>query len=487
MMRLRDGRRYRYKEETPTNSRKSLPAPSPAGNDNTNKRKAIDSFPGQSENVVISNTSNTLVEESLYKTGFRRTKENLLTSTSASFKKDLPINIKERLLTSSPGALANNNFHKGDEINVQFLTSTPATATEEIYRNRTEEKSLSTPKVQKENKARSENKKEVSESIFRRRAMASHTLHYMSTEEKGGKINTNSSFVIDRLGTGSTAKIYGELKPKPSENDLVDFEVKPKPLENDVIDFGSSGVFLSSEHIKNTDLSEKISNFTQIKDSLEKKFSVYKGEDIVSRQESKQYNSIEFQTSASSVSSVETQLFHDMSLLETAKYFTSFFKSKEHKKNETYFYKLDGTFLSGSSFSDDEDHLNLYKATNHKKRSFFRQRRREWYLNQNPQSRFSFLRRIYVFYLRNLVKTTFKYLNKSTLLLVRLLTLLFGILLVKPMLITKSAICTIYCNVKKKLKLGTAPSSSSGYSSIFGMQQINRLVRNYDLLLLLLI
>ena len=486
MMRLRDGRRYRYKEETPTNSRKSLPAPSPAGNDQTNKRKAIDSFPRQSENVIISDTSNTLVEESLYKTGFRRTKENLLTSTSASFKKDLPINIKERLLTSSPGALA-NNFHKEDEINFQFHTSTPATATEEISRNRTEEKLLSTPKAQKENKSGSENKKEVSESIFRRRAMTSHTLHYMSTEEKGGKINTNSSFVIDRLGTGSTAKIYGELKPKSSENDLVDFEVKPKPLENDVIDFGSSGVFLSSEHIKNTDLSEKISNFTQIKDSLENKFSVYKGEDIVSRQDSKQYNSTEFQTSASSVSSVETQLFHDMSLLETAKYFTSFFKSEEHKKNETYFYKLDGTFLSRSSFSDDEDHLNLYKATNHKKRSFFRQRRREWYLNQNPHSRFSFLRRIYVFYIRNLVKTTFKYLNKSTVLLVRLLTLLFGILLVKPMLITKSAICTIYCNVRKKLKLGTGPSSSSGYSSMFGMQQINRLVRNYDLLLLLLI
>ena len=472
-MRLRDGRRYRYKEEAPTNSRNSLPvpAPSPAGNDHKNKRKAIGSFPGQVENMVTSDTSNTVVEESLNKTVFRRTNEKLLTSTSASFKKDLPINLRERLLTSSPGAFANKNFHKRDEINVQFLTSTPAAATEEISRNGTEEKLLSTPKSQKENKSRSKNIKEVSESIFRRRPVASHTLHYMSTEEKGSKINPNRSFVIDRLGTESTTKIYSELKPRLSENDVIDFEVKPKLLDNDVIDFGSSGVFLSSENIKNTYLSEGISNFTQIKGSSENKFNVYEGEEIVSRQPN---ISTEFQTSASSVSSVETQLFHDMSLLETAKYFTSFFKSEEHKKNETSFYKLDGTFLSGSSFSDDEDHLDLYRATNHKKRSFFRQRRREWYLYQNSQSRFSFLRRIYVFYLRTLIKTAFKYLNKSTSLLVRSLTLLFGILIAKPMLIMKSAIYNIYCNARKKLKWGTGPSSSSSYSSMFDIQQMNR-------------
>lgn len=461
MMRLRDGRRYRYKEEAPTDSCTSLSVPAPYPAENGHKQKAISGFPGQMENIVMSDTSSRVVEESLNKTVFQKSKEKLLTSTSANFKKDLPINLKERLLASSPGAFASKNFHKGDEINVQFLTSTPATASEDISRNRSGEKSLSTPKAQKENKFRNENKKEVSESIFRRRALASHTLHYMSTEEKG----TNSSFVNDRLVTSSTTNIYSELKPRPSEND--------------VIDFGSSGVFLSSENIKSTNLSEDISNFTQIKDSSENKFRVYnKGEEIVSRQESKQYSSTEFQTSASSVSSVETQLFHDMSLLETAKYFTSFFKSEEREKNETSFYKLDGTFLSGSSFSDQEDHLDLYRATNHKKRSFFRQKRREWYLNQNSQSRFSFFRRIYVFYLRTLVKTTFKFLSKFTSLLVRLLTLLFSILIVKPISLMKSAVYNIYCNARKKLKLGTGPSSSSGYSSMLGMQQINRLVRN---------
>jgi len=109
-------------------------------------------------------------------------------------------------------------------------------------------------------------------------------------------------------------------------------------------------------------------------------------------------------SSSSSDNSLEANLFHDISFAKTAKYFIS--KFYDNNVSENKFYKLDGTFLTSDiDFSDNEEenNLNLYKTTNHVKRSIYRQKRRDWYLqryeyNYNERNKFSQLLYLVIFY-----------------------------------------------------------------------------------------
>lgn len=115
-------------------------------------------------------------------------------------------------------------------------------------------------------------------------------------------------------------------------------------------------------------------------------------------------------SSSSSDNSLEANLFHDISFAKTAKYFIS--KFYDNNVSENKFYKLDGTFLtSDMDFSDNEEesNLNLYKTTNHVKRSIYRQKRRDWYLqryeyNYNERNKFIQLLYLVIFYVSVLLR-----------------------------------------------------------------------------------
>ena len=77
--------------------------------------------------------------------------------------------------------------------------------------------------------------------------------------------------------------------------------------------------------------------------------------------------------------SLEDHVFHDISLTKPSQ---TYFDKTEKQHSENISHKLDGTLPNRNRFLNENCDINIHHSLNHVQRSFFRQKRREWYLNR---------------------------------------------------------------------------------------------------------